>query len=387
MVDVADPSFYAALPPESSSLSPLPPAVRSGLTAVTVLASISLVSTTALFVHLTYKLVLWHLQRPKKQPAQDDSMPMSPGMDLTLGLAERHFGFGRPASSPRVVVAPRPKREPNQFVVLIYNLLLADMHQSIAFFLNAVWVGKDAIHVRSRTCWMQGYFVSTGDLSASLFIGAIAVHTYGTIVRGYKPPQWVIVSTCVGIWLFNYLMVAIGVLGTNNGQATGGFYVRAAAWVSNLLTNSSYYEQLSSIRRAPWVACRYRQGANQGDRCKYSVGSTRATRISGCSLTTSSSSSLWASPRSSTSSSFSPSAAATGPHHRHPRRRTRRAPRGRARASRPSISAPRSTPRRPRSPAKAVTTRLSSSTPSSTSSARCRSPPAASPLWPAPRSR
>ncbi len=227
---VDDASFYAPLPPESDSLAPLPLDLRAGLAAVAVFAGVSLISTTGLFVHLTYKLLRWYgdgWRRAKRA----EQLPPSPGVDLALGLAERHFGLGRPATRGGLAEGTR-KREPNQFVVLIYNLLLADMHQSLAFFLNVVWVGGDGIQVRTGTCWMQGYFVSTGDLSASLFITTIALHTYGTIVLGYKPPQWTITATCILIWAFNYSMVAAGVLSTNNGQAVGGFYVRAAAWVS-----------------------------------------------------------------------------------------------------------------------------------------------------------
>jgi hypothetical protein len=126
---------------------------------------------------------------------------------------------------------PTPPPEPNQFVVLLYNLLLADIHQSMAFVLNAVWLARDGIEVGTATCWAQGWFVSTGDLASSLFITAIAIHTYLVAIRGWKPPQWAVVSTCVGLWVFDYLMVAVGIGVTGNGASGGGFYVRAAAWV------------------------------------------------------------------------------------------------------------------------------------------------------------
>jgi len=225
--------FTGALPYESNSLSPLPPDLRAGLTAVAVFACFSLVTSTALFVHLTVKLVRWTVRtRSGRLSADKVPMPSSPGVDLALGLAERHFG------GSQLGVDDRPdrdraqsKRNPNQFVILFYNLLLADMHQSLSFFLNAVWVGGNALEVGTNTCWMQGWFVSNGDLSASLFLSAIAVHTYCTVVRRYKPPYWAIFATCAGIWIFTYGMTSVGLIATNNGKNAGGFYVRASAWV------------------------------------------------------------------------------------------------------------------------------------------------------------
>ncbi|CAK7228908.1 hypothetical protein SCUCBS95973_007040 [Sporothrix curviconia] len=137
---------------------------------------------------------------------------------------------GRPKQAASSSSPSRKKPELNQFLLLLYNLLLADMHQSMAFMLNAVWVKIDALQVGSSTCWAQGFFVSNGDLSASLFIAAIAIHTYSVISRNYKPPQWVVNATCIGIWMFTYGLAFIGIAATRNGATSGGFYVRASAW-------------------------------------------------------------------------------------------------------------------------------------------------------------
>ena len=128
-------SFTGELSDESSSLSPLPPDLRSGLTAVAVFASISLLASTALFVHLTIKLVHWTIQtRSRGQNDEDLGIP-----DLSLGLAERHFGVSQLGVNDGHD-GGRPRKQPNQFTILLYNLLLADMHQSLSFFLNAIWV-------------------------------------------------------------------------------------------------------------------------------------------------------------------------------------------------------------------------------------------------------
>lgn len=251
------------LPPEVEDLRPLPPVLQQGLTAVAVVGTISLFTSTALFCHLTIKIVRWKRKiaaRPRSTFGATESRvyqePLSPGVDLSLGLAERHFHTDFDANhrsqpqQPRgnsklwswvgqwgrrsgEVSSPAEKKpELNQFLLLLYNLLLADMHQAMAFMLNAVWVKNDAFIINSSTCWSQGFFVSNGDLSASLFIAAIAIHTYSVITRGYKPPQWVVNATCISIWVFTYGLALIGIAATRNGATSGGFYVRASAWVS-----------------------------------------------------------------------------------------------------------------------------------------------------------
>jgi hypothetical protein len=94
------------------SLSPLPLVLHRGLTAVAVLGSLSFVTTCCLFVGLACQLVTT-----------------------------------RRTLNARIV----------QFLVLIFNLVWADIQQSVAFALNAVWVYQDAIQAESKTCLAQGW--------------------------------------------------------------------------------------------------------------------------------------------------------------------------------------------------------------------------------------
>lgn len=243
----------STLAPESDTLVGLEPGHRNGLIAVTVIAGISLVTSTALFAHLTQKLVRWHLADRRRRRAEKQQLKrqniQSPGVDLSLGLPPQHYQRRtrtmiaedtddarnatetRSGDSKGPAMASPISREPNQFVVLLYNLLLADIKQSVAFFLNAVWVARDSIEVGSGTCWTQGLFLSTGDLAGSLFIAAIAVHTYLVAIRGWKPSQRALILTCSSIWIFNYLLVFIGFAATNNlSDPQGGFFVRATTW-------------------------------------------------------------------------------------------------------------------------------------------------------------
>ncbi|KAK4223759.1 G protein-coupled glucose receptor regulating Gpa2-domain-containing protein [Podospora fimiseda] len=211
---------------ESDSLVPLPAAHRNGLTAVAVLAALSYASCFIVLLYLTTKLIRWHIKCWREKRRMSQAGPGGSLVDLSLGLAERHIVPPQQHGNKQ----GQKKRYPNQFVVLVYNLLLADVHQASAFLLNAVWVGGDGIKVRNAICWMQGWLVSTGDLSSSLFITAIAVHTYLAVVRNYTPPHRAVYATVIGLWFFNYFMALLGIAITRNGKGDGGFYVRAAAW-------------------------------------------------------------------------------------------------------------------------------------------------------------
>lgn len=226
---MADTSNRFVLDKESDDLVPLPAGHRQGLVAVTVFATLSFTSSTAVLLYLTVKLVRWHLRkwRGSRQLAEE---PPSLPVDLSLGLAERHFTGDE---SKQRLSSTRKKAHPNQFLILIYNLLLADIHQAGAFMLNVSWLGRNAIVIRTPVCWTQGWLISTGDLSSSLFISAIAIHTYLAVVRKYMLPQWVIYATVVALWAFSYILFALGIAITDNGRDAGGFYVRAAGWVGH----------------------------------------------------------------------------------------------------------------------------------------------------------
>jgi hypothetical protein len=98
----------------SDSLSPLPKDLRSGLVAVTVFGFFSFFASVTLFLILTWRICKW-FQKSKTT---------------------------------------------NQFVILIYNLVLADIQQSIAFVLNAKWLAENGIDIGTSTCWAQGWYAS-----------------------------------------------------------------------------------------------------------------------------------------------------------------------------------------------------------------------------------
>ncbi|RYP42295.1 hypothetical protein DL768_010366 [Monosporascus sp. mg162] len=230
---------FGQLRPDSDTLSPLPDFHRKGLIAISVLGTMSFISSGTLFLYLVVRLGRWYLQAPSAQEQPEEDHAAS--NDLSLGLAQKNFGRGQPKLTDGEGLGgvqdlqqqnrqPPKKKAPNQFLILILNLLLADMHQGTAFMLSARWVRDNEITVGTRTCWTQGWFVSNGDLSSSCFTGAVAVYTYLIIVKNWKPPYRLLYSVMAALWVFVYFMGVLGVLVTQNGKNAGGLYVRAAAW-------------------------------------------------------------------------------------------------------------------------------------------------------------
>lgn len=139
----------------ASTLSPLPSVLSKGLIAVSIFSLLSFLCTTTLFLYLTYRLISWHL-------------------------------------------ASSGSQAPNQFLILIYNLLLADIQQACAFLLNIASLRSNAVVVGTTTCWAQGWFISTGDLASSMFILVIALHTLMSVVKDYRLPSKVFYG-CIAV--------------------------------------------------------------------------------------------------------------------------------------------------------------------------------------------
>lgn len=167
---------------QPTTLDPLTDELRHGLIPVAFFGLFSLLSTTGLFAYLTYRGVVWH-----------------------------HKG--------------QLKDGTNQFVVLIYNLLLADIQQALSFAFSAVYLANDKIEVGTGTCWANGWFNSVGDLASGGFILFIALHTFFAVVKGRRMNNKTFYSCIAGLWIFVFLLPLIAV-GRNPHV-----YVRAGAWV------------------------------------------------------------------------------------------------------------------------------------------------------------
>ncbi|OAA65614.1 Glucose receptor Git3 [Niveomyces insectorum RCEF 264] len=241
------------------TISPLPPVLVHGLGAVATFGFVSFITTTSLFLYLTYKLISWQLNPPpasehggsnngssgsssrnSSRKGATSPVPESPTTSDVNGflVPDSHLcpqkdipDWDAALPRPRDTFWQRLRKEPpNQFLVLIYNLLFADIQQATAFLLNVKWLTQNAVAVGTPVCWVQGWFVSIGDLASSVFITAIAVHTYLGVVRGYRLPTWAFYSCLIALWGFVFGMALLGIIITNNGAGQGGLYVRAGAW-------------------------------------------------------------------------------------------------------------------------------------------------------------
>ncbi|KAF2436686.1 hypothetical protein EJ08DRAFT_156988 [Tothia fuscella] len=162
----------------TSSLSPLPNSIAVGLIPVAALGILSFGAATGLLLLLTYRIIQWN----------------------------------------------RRQRHVNQFIVLIYNLLLADIQQSMAFMLNAQWLAQNGIEVGTRTCWAQGWFVSTGDMGSGVWAFAIGLHTFASVIFNYRLNNAAFLTVIVLLWAFIYGTAIAGV------AIHPDLFVRAVAW-------------------------------------------------------------------------------------------------------------------------------------------------------------
>lgn len=236
-----------AIGPETGTLTPLPARHRRGITAVGCAALVSLLSTAALFLFLTYVYFSWQVQRWRA--GRREGRKRRASLDLSLGLPDRRgsemesssdggggcgsggSGGRRDGASAEDHSSVRSRRPRNPFPHLIYNILLAEIHTSIGYSANLIWVARDGVFEGTSTCWFQGWFNSIGILAASLFFIIMSVTTYLAVVWGWRPPQRVTQGAMLLVWLVAYLMCSLPIVATDGGKARGGWYVRADAWV------------------------------------------------------------------------------------------------------------------------------------------------------------
>ncbi|KAJ0426185.1 G protein-coupled glucose receptor regulating Gpa2-domain-containing protein [Aspergillus carlsbadensis] len=97
----------------------------------------------------------------------------------------------------------------NQYVVLIFNLLLADIQQATAFLMCLHWVSKGAVYYPSAACVLQGWWIQIADPGSGLFVIAIAMHTGAVVLRGRQLPYGAFVFCVVALWAF---IIALGII-------------------------------------------------------------------------------------------------------------------------------------------------------------------------------
>lgn len=242
------------------SVSPLPAEVRRSLIALVVIGSTSFVSTSLLFAHMTYTLLRWKIRdiRIQREELKEAEKPApAQEVDLHLGLAEDHYYQTKrrtPGDSNETSYSSHPEAErseialdtrtdqgpgqdaiscrrekpPNPLLLLIYNLLLADITLSAAYIHDGIWLSMDGIIVPSPTCSSQGWIISLGCLTTSGFLLIISIFSYLGIIRGYKATSRDVMIACSTLWLLSVLFASFGSMFFHDQS----YYGRETNWVS-----------------------------------------------------------------------------------------------------------------------------------------------------------
>lgn len=232
----SSPSSFLQRHPRANTLTPLPETLRNGLVAISVFSLLSFILCTLLWSYLTYKLISWRIRWRSRARAVARNIPSPP----TIPVLDFQAGeTGPPGESAKIIhrrnveaIRKVESESPNQFLILIYNLFLADMHAAAAFLISTVWLSRDGIFIHTPACFVQGFFDSTGELASCCFITFIAIHTYLSVVKDYQPPQRTLYVAIICVWILAYLLPCLSILGTMNGREVEGFYTRAGVWVS-----------------------------------------------------------------------------------------------------------------------------------------------------------
>lgn len=123
----------------------------------------------------------------------------------------------------------------NQLLLLILNLLIADMFQSMSFIFSFHWFQLNMILAPSSPCWAQAWFIHFGDIASGSFVLAIALHTWYKITRFGRSLSFRTFVICVcGIWAFALLISSLGPMIRGRDDLT-----RAGVWVSETQHSSS----------------------------------------------------------------------------------------------------------------------------------------------------
>jgi len=144
----------------------LPPHFHQALPALGTVALISVLSTAALFIFITYRMITWR----------------------------QHYRafIGR-----------------NQYIVLIYNLAFADLIQALAFSISWHWLEKGEIDSNSNWCFTQGFMINLGDVSSAFFVLAIGLHTWYRVIRNREIQYKTFLGVIAAIWCSAILLTVL----------------------------------------------------------------------------------------------------------------------------------------------------------------------------------
>ena len=169
--------------PEPYSLAPLTPHFKVGLALLSVSGLASVLTTSFLLSFILYHFISWRRHNPD------------------------HTGY-------------------NQYVVLIFSLLVGDWMQGMAFVISLHWIQLDMIVAPTAACFLQAFFLHLGDVSSGFGVLAIAVHTWISVVKGWRLRYRNFLACVLFLWVAAILLTIVGPLTFRNGY----FFTRAGNW-------------------------------------------------------------------------------------------------------------------------------------------------------------
>ncbi|KAK2846336.1 hypothetical protein FQN49_005825 [Arthroderma sp. PD_2] len=146
------------------------------------IASLSLIATVGSFLFLTYRLIFWRR------------------------FSSTYVGY-------------------NQYIILIYNLIIADMQTAGGAIMTLHWFRVGKIKGSSNACIVQGWLFQEGIPTSGLFVLAIAIHTFITVILGRKLQYRTFVGCVIGIWMFALFLTVLPIM-----VAGKHVYVNSGAW-------------------------------------------------------------------------------------------------------------------------------------------------------------
>jgi len=136
----------------------------------------------------------------------------------------------------------------NQSLILILNLLVADMQQALSFAFSLHWLRSDAILAPTTICNAQGWLVQVGDVSSGLFTLAIALQIFYIIVLQRKLEYKTFLWCIGGIWAFCLLISIVSPV-LHSGEQ---LFVSAGAWC---WISDKYHGEVSFVLSFRRAAC------------------------------------------------------------------------------------------------------------------------------------
>jgi hypothetical protein len=100
----------------------------------------------------------------------------------------------------------------NQYVILIYSVLIADLQVAIGFLLSAKWLHEDQMYAPSSACLAQAWLTRGGDIASGLSVLAIAAHTFLAVVFGHRLEYYAFCSIVVGLWVLYVVLAAVPII-------------------------------------------------------------------------------------------------------------------------------------------------------------------------------